>query len=249
MGRIREDARVLEAGAEVEEQHPVALDRRQPQLDFRPPQQRPDLLLERPELLAGDDRLFVDQVPLDGRQHLLLGDLKGADDREAADHELLGRQQCHQGGGIRDLRAQALAHLGRQHRRLAHHVHLQEAAVEQQLEVAVEPCLRVRHDGDPRVIDTDIQAVHAAQDEGVRLHDAHVGKQGRVDVDSPSEHPVRPGQVAREGRRGIEGLEPEGQQGSGVALLVEGRRDDGDHESPHQLQVGPEGGRIEDLGA
>ncbi len=246
MHRVGEDARMLEARPEIEQQDPVALDRGEPQLDFRPLEQGPELGLELPEAIRRHDGLLVDEVPLEGGQHLLVGHFDGADDGEPADQEFLGGQHLYQGGRISEERPDPLPRVRRQRRRLPLHVDIEEAAIEEKLVVALEPRLGVGHDRDPWVFHAHVQAVHALEDERIGVHDPHVGQQGGVGLHPALEDAVGIGEIARESRRGIERLELERQHGGRVSVLVECRRHDGQHEGAQHVLVGPHDGGIHD---
>jgi len=62
---VGEDARVLALGAVVEDEHLVAVEGGEAEAQLRPPEEGPQLVLQRPEARVGDDRLLVDQVALE----------------------------------------------------------------------------------------------------------------------------------------------------------------------------------------
>jgi len=62
---VGEDARVLALGAVVQDEDLVAAQRGEAEAQLRAAEERPELLLEREEARVRDDRLLVDQVPLE----------------------------------------------------------------------------------------------------------------------------------------------------------------------------------------
>jgi len=123
MRGVGEDAGVLEAVAGVEHQHLVAIDGGEPEAQLRPPEQRAQLLLQALEARGRDDRLFVDQVPLERREHLLVGHLHRPQHGEAAEHEAVRREQRHQGLKVGEMGGQALPIEVGRHRAHRHRVH------------------------------------------------------------------------------------------------------------------------------
>jgi hypothetical protein len=107
---VGEDAGLLVTRAVVEQQHAVAIDGGQAQQQFGTAEQGAQAVLQPEEAMVRDDGLAVDKIALERREHLLVGDLHGAEDREAADDESLRRQDPAQPGGIEHVRLQVLAH-------------------------------------------------------------------------------------------------------------------------------------------
>src|SRR6266566_167376 len=104
---VGEDARVLALGAVVQDEDLVAAQRGEAEAQLRAAEERPELLLEREEARVRDDRLLVDQVPLERREHLLIGHLDRLEDREAAEDEVLRRQDLAQEVGVQQVSVEA----------------------------------------------------------------------------------------------------------------------------------------------
>jgi len=66
------------------------------------------------EALLADDRLAVDEVALERREHLLIRHLDGAEDGEAAQHEAVRGQQVAQPLGAHEVGLDSLAYVVRQ---------------------------------------------------------------------------------------------------------------------------------------
>ena len=208
---VREDARVLEPVAELEGEHPVALDGGQAQLQLRPAEEGAHLVLQLLEALGGDDGLLVDEVALDGGQHFRLRHLDGAHHREAADHEAVGGQDAHQHRGVGGVRADAPQICLGQGGRLPDHVHVEEAAAGDELEVAVEAGIGILDDGHPRELDAEVDAVDALQDQRVRVEDADLQHERDVRAHAELERAVGTREQPLEARGGVEALQPERQ--------------------------------------
>ena len=91
--RVRVDAGVIVAHGVVQHEHAVALDRGQAQVQAGPAEQRPELGLEALEPRARHDRLLVDQVALERREHLLVRHVDGLERHESAQRDLLRGQE------------------------------------------------------------------------------------------------------------------------------------------------------------
>src|SRR5215475_10227830 len=83
-------------------------------------------------------------------------------------------EDLHEGGGIQDQRPEATPRLLGEDGRLADHVHVEEARLEEKLEVALESRLRILHDGDPGELDACIEAIDSLDDQRVGVDDAHL---------------------------------------------------------------------------
>src|SRR4029453_17575985 len=124
--------------------------------------------------------------------------------------ELARGQELHEGSRIEGERADPPARLVGEYGRLPEDVHVKEARLEEKLEVALQPCLRVVHDGNPRELDATLDAIHALQDERVRVKWGHLREEGGVGVYASLEESFGVRQEAPEVVRGEEGLQSEG---------------------------------------
>ena len=93
MGRVREDAGVLELRAEVEAQHAVALDGGHAQLELRPPKEGAELVPQPLESRGRNDGFFFNEVAFDRGEHLGPRNLDGLEHPEAPDDEGIGGQE------------------------------------------------------------------------------------------------------------------------------------------------------------
>ena len=89
---VREEARVLARGPGAQLEHAVALDGGEAEAKVGPAQERPEPRLERVEARAGDDRLLVDQVALEARQHFLIRHVERPEHGEAAEPDAARRE-------------------------------------------------------------------------------------------------------------------------------------------------------------
>ena len=109
--RVREDAGVLDLGPVVEEEHPLSLQRGQAQAQLGPAQQRAQPRLQLGEARGRHDRLAIDEVALERREHFLIGDVDRLEERHAAKHETVGRQDAFHRARLQQHGLQALAHV------------------------------------------------------------------------------------------------------------------------------------------
>ena len=110
--RVREDAPVLDVAAVVQDEDPPVLEGREGEAQGGPAEQRPELVLELLEPLGGDDRLLVDQVPLDRGEHLLVRHVRRPHDDEPGELERVREEPLAEelvgGGAPQELRARRL---------------------------------------------------------------------------------------------------------------------------------------------
>ena len=244
---VGEEAGVVEPRAVVEREDPVALDGGETQAQRGPPEERPELGLQSIEARGGDDRFLVDQVALEGREHLLVGDIEGPEDGEAAEREAPRRNQRGEGVEVGAAGLEARADLGGERGRLPRRrLDLDEAAVEVDLVVAVQPGLGIVGGEDERVVHGEVDPVHAPQHLGIRVEEAEPAERLLVHVEASPELAVRAHQVVREGRRRVEALELEGDERGGVLLLPEDGREHRGHQRLHQLVVSREDPEVAD---
>ena len=235
--RVGEDARVLAFGAVVENEHLVALERGQAEAQLGPPEQRPQLLLEGLEADVRDDRFFVDQVPLQRREHLALSHLDGAEDREPAEHEALRRDDLAEELGVQEGPAQAPQHVVGERRHRTHRLHLDEPRVELDPEVALEPGVRIGHRQGQRVVHAQLDRVDARQHQRVGLQAAHRVQRRRIQIHLETDGTIFAPEQAFEGRRGVEAPQLERDQRRAELLLEGGRREDGRHQDVDELTI------------
>ena len=234
---VREDARVLQHRPVVEDQHPAPVERRQAELELRLPEEGAELRLERPELRVRNDRFAIDQVPLDRRQHFLVGHIHGAHDREAFDHESLGRQELQQRLDVEERRLKACAiRLGKLGA-LADHVHALERRIEADAEVALEPGVRIGNGDHQGIVEVQLDAVDTLEHHLVgeaQAGDAHgVG----VEVQATAHVAIVPEEIATERRGFVDAHEVERHERRDVRLIPRGRREDGGHERVNDVRV------------
>ncbi len=246
MPGVGEDTGVLALGAIVEDEHLVAVERRQPEAQLGPPEEGPQLVLQRLEARVRDDRLLVDQVALERGQHFLVRDLDGPEDRESPEHEAVGRQHLAEQLGVEELAVQPPPHLVGQHRDGADGLHLDEPPVEVHLEVAIEAGVGVGGGEDQRIVDVELDAVDPFEHERVGEEEPHRADHRRVEVDPAAQRAVLGAQQPLERRRGVEALEEERDQDGRELLLEEGRRKDARHEHVDQGAVALDHAQVRD---
>ena len=251
VARIGEDAGVLALGAVVEDEHLVAVEGGQPEAQLGPPEERPELVLERLEARVRDDRLLVDQIALERGQHFLVRDLDRPEDRESPEHEAVGRQDFTEHRRLEEFAVQPPPHRVGQRRHGADGLHLDEPPVELHLEVAVEAGVRVGGGEDQRIVDVELHPVDPLQHERVGEEDPHRADHRRVEVHAAAQRAVLGAQEPLERRRGVEALQQERDQDGRELLLEECRREDAGHEHVDQramaLDHAQVGDRIQEL--
>ena len=232
---VREDAAVLHLAVVVQDEHAPVLERGQAEAQRRPPEERPQLVLELPEALARDDRLFVDQVPLDRGEHLLVRHVGRPHDDEPGERERVGRQPLREklvdGRAPEDLRSRRLV----ERRQRTERPHLDEARVELDPEVPLEAGLGVARGDDQRVVDLQRHAVVRAQDRVVSVEEAPVGSALGAHVHPTLEHPVGIEQETPEARSRVNGAQLEGDGGGHVVAVPGTGREHPGHEHRDQL--------------
>ena len=176
----------------------------------------------------------MDQVALEGGQHLLRCHVHGADHGQPRDHEPVGRQQIGQGGGVEEGGADPFERIGRQGRHLPPRAHVDEAGEELQLEVPLEAV--GGHGEHEREVERQLEPVHPLEDDGPGLENVHGHRGALVDVDAAVEPAVRAQQVALEGGGGVDVPHLERHEGGDVDELVHGRRE---HRGHHRVHQGP----------
>ncbi len=223
--------------AVVEQQHTVAVDGGQTQQQFRAAEQGAQPVLQPEKAFVGDDRFPVDEVALEGRQHLLVGHLHRPEDREPADEELLGRQGLTQPDRIEQVRVQMLAHLVAERRDAVPGHHLLESPIEKHPEMALEAGVGIGHCADQRVIDIHLDPVQPAQYQGVGVAHPHHRHHGRVQVDPRADRARLVHQQALHERGGVKPAQLEGEHGRAVFLLPGSAREHRCHQDVDQFAV------------
>ena len=237
MFRVREDAPVLDVAAVVQDEDTPVLEGRQGEPQGRPAEKGPELVLELLEPLGGDDRLLVDQIPLDRGEHLLVRHVRRPHDDEPGELERVRQEPLPEklvgGGAPEELRARRLV----EERDGAKRPHLEEPRVELDAEMPLEPGVRIARGEDERVVHVERHAVVGAQDGVVGVEEPPVGGALGVQVQPPLERPVRVEQEAPEARRRVDRAQLEGNRGGRVVLLPGRRREDARHQDLDQLAV------------
>jgi hypothetical protein len=237
MSGVGEDARPLVARRVVQDQHAVSLHRREAEAQIGPPEERPELGLQPLEVGVRDDRVLVDEVPLEGGQDLLIGDVHRLDDHEAAQHEAVGGQEVAKKIRLDESGLQPLPQRIRERRSGSDDVDLHEAPVELQAEVLLEAGGGLGGREDDRDVAPDVDPVRSLEDQFVGEQEPGGGERlPRAvllqEVRPALERPVRAHERAPEGRRRVERTELEGEEGRSVLLLPEGGGKDRGH---HQV--------------
>src|SRR5262249_3337382 len=145
--RVREDARVFVTHGVVEDEHSLALQGTQTQVQAGPTEQRPELGLEALETRVRHDGFLVDQVPLERGENFLIGDVDGLQDHEPAQDEFFRWQQLTEKVDVDVAALKRLLDGIRERRYGLDWFDLHEARIELQLEVAFE-CRRRIHGGE-----------------------------------------------------------------------------------------------------
>ena len=223
------------------------MERRQTETHGWPPEEGLELGLERLEPLGRDDRLLVDEVALDGREHFLVGHLRGPEDGEAGEHEGIRREQVPQELQGRPALEQPLAcHLVEAGNR-RERARFEEPDVQLDAKVALETGLGVVHgEGERVVVHVERHAVVGAQDRVVGVEESPASGQLGVRVQPALEEAALVEQEPPEARRRMHGAQLEGDRRGPVVLLPGRRREDQRHEDLDQVAVALERGRILD---
>ena len=234
---VGEDARLLVAGGVVQHEHAVALHRREPEAQTRPPEEGAQLGLQSLELRVRHDRVPVDEVPLERGEHLLIGDVHRLHDHEAAQHEALRGQEATQVVGVEAAGLQPLPRGLGQRRLGPRDLHVHETPVELQPEVPVQPGLEVGDGEDHRHVAPQVDAVDPLEDQLVGEQQPRPGQGlrdalGLQEAGAAAQRSVRAHQRAPERRRRVERPQLEREQRRAVLLLPEGG---GEHRGHHQV--------------
>ena len=189
---VREDAAVLDVAPVVQDEDAPVLEGRHRQAHRGPAKEGLELVLEPLEPLGRDDGLLVDEVPLDGGEHLLVRDVRRAQDGEAGERERVRREQLPEELGSRaapeQLARRAASSRGGTGRERPD---LEEPGVELDPEVALEPGVRVARGQDERVVHVERHAVVGPQDRVVRVEEPSLApRPRRLGSASPGRSPA-----------------------------------------------------------
>ena len=240
VGGAGEDARLLMARGVVQDEDAVSLHGRETEAQLGAPEERPELRLQPLEVRVRHDRILVDEIALERGQHLLVGDVHGLHDHEAAQHEPLGRQELEEQITVDGAGLQALPRRLRERRLRPDQLDPHEAPVELQPEVLIQPRRGIGGREDHGDVAADVDAVGPLENQGVG-EQAPRGGQRLLhavllqEVRAALERSVRVHERAPEGGGGVEGAELEWEQSRAVLLLPKGRRKQGAH---HQVNEG-----------
>ena len=206
-------------------------------MEIRAAEQGPQLILQLHEARVRDDGLLVDQVALDRGEHLLVRHVGRLHHREAGEAHAAGGDQGLEALQVHRLRGEALAHLVGEGRERAQGLHVHEATLELDLEVAIQPGLGLRHGQDQRVVHRELDAVQALEDQRVGVQQPEVLQRVHLEIEPPVEDAVRAHDVVVEGARAVDAAERERDQGAHVGLLPEHSWEHRAHQPVHQLPV------------
>jgi len=187
---VREDAAVLEVLPRVQDEHPVVLKRREPDSKIGPPKERADLLLEGAEALLGDDRLPLDEIVLESREHFLVSHVERPDHHEPGEHEVLGPHDLGQHADVAQVRKQTSPLPRPERRDWPQGPHVEEPAVVLDAEVPLQPRHRIVDREDDRVIQLELETVELPEDHVVGVEELARGVCLTVEVHTPREHSV-----------------------------------------------------------
>ena len=234
---VREEAGVGQFRPVVQVEDPVALEGGHPEEHVAAAEEDAQLVLEGLEARSRGDGLAVDEVALQGGQHLLARHVHGADHGEPRDHEPIGGQEIGQARRVEESGPETLERVRRERGHLAAHAHVGEVRQELELEVPLQTA--VWHAEHERKIERQLEPVHALENERPRLELVHGHYGALVHVDAPIEPPVRPKEVALEGGGGVDVQHSERHERGDVDEVPTGRRE---HRRHHRVDQRPVAG-------
>jgi hypothetical protein len=165
VGGVGEDTRLLVARRVVQDEHAVSLHRREAEAQVGPPEERAELRLQPLEVRTRHDRVLVNEVALERGQDLLVGDVHGLHDHEAAQDEPFGRQELAEEIGVDGAGLKSLPHRIRERRLGPDELDLHEAPVELQPEVLIQSRGGVGGREDDGDVATEVDAVRSLENE------------------------------------------------------------------------------------
>ena len=237
---VREEARVLARCPRAQLEHAIALDGGQAEAKVGPAQERPEPRLERVEARAGDDRLLVDQVALEARQHFLIRHVQRAEHREAAEPDAARREDGGERLEVAGAGLEAGAHVRGECGQGPRRLDVDEAPLESDLEVPIEPRLPILDGEDDGVVHRKRDPIDPGQREGIGVQEPEPRNGLLVDAQAPLELSVGARQVALERGGRVEAPELERDQRRGMVLLPRDRRKHGGHQGIDELVVSRE---------
>ena len=168
----------------------------------------------------GHDRLFLNEVPFQRGQDLLIRHVFRRQHRKALEDELLRGQQVHEAVGIGQVGQDLLLSFVRQWWHLSHRGDLQKTSVQVRLKMALQARLRIGRGEDQGILEVEVDPVDLVQDKRIGVQDFDLGEGLAIHVHASAERPVlirHP--EACKGRGGIEALQMEGEQGGRIRLF------------------------------